>query len=729
MKITDSVCRLDSQEKIAGQTKYIEDVSFEGMQYAKTLRSAIVCGEIAAIDYPDPPPGITVVDASDVLMANEVAMILNDMPIFADRKVTYFGEPIALIVGQDKDAVLDYLSAIRVHYLEKPAIVSIEAALKEAKTDPSAILSQHAYGRGSFEDLDWDMTFERAYETGYQEQLYMEKQGVVATYQEGVITVYGSLQCPYYVLNALKHATGLNETQLRVVQSPTGGAFGGKEEYPSLLACQVAMAAKKVGAPVQLVMDRREDMAFTTKRHPSKILLKSYVKDDHVVGVDCNIQLDAGSYIGLSDVVLQRAMLTLMGCYQIPVLRVAGQTLRTNNVFAGAFRGFGAPQSMFALELHMHQLATALNKDPVAFKRAHYVHQGERTSTGGIFNEPIYLEALTDQLMALSDYEVRRAQKGPNEGYGFAIIPHGGGFTGDGEATHIKATVKLRCDRAQEGYTVTILVSNVEMGQGALTALTKIVAATLEIPMERVFYQNPDTFVSPDSGPTVASRTTLVVGGLLHQGARHLKAYLDDGILPDPTLDPRLGVPLIELEHTDTRIWVTAHFKQPDYVKWCQETLQGNAYMAYSWSAVLARVTVDPVTYVANCTDIWSVYDVGVPIDEKLLLGQIHGGVVQGIGYALLEHMTSSNGKIDQTSFSSYPIPTTMDIPKMHSDWQINRYVDGPFGAKAAGELTLVAVAPAVAAAVQDALGIEVNTLPITPEKIGGALHALPTQR
>lgn len=731
MRIEDVVTRVDSAEKLSGQAQYIEDVVFEGMQFARTLRSTVAHGEILSIDYPECPTGITVVDARDIgqrdihegmaVTHNEVAMILKDMPIFAESKVTYVGEPIALVVGADKDQVVDYLSRIEVHYRELPGIFSMAQALEAPEP---MWFTEHRFTRGDIEalaeDNQWDLCYEGVYETGYQEQLYMEKQGMVAKLDGDVLTVYGSLQCPYYVLNALKHATGLDSDRLRVVQSPTGGAFGGKEEYPSLLACQVAVAAKKVRGAVQLVFDRREDMAYTTKRHPSRVQLQSYVRDGRVVGMRCHIDIDAGSYLGLSDVVLQRAMLTMSGCYQVPNLVVSGRTIKTNNVFTGAFRGFGAPQSMFALELHMDQLAKRLGISPIDFKSRHYVHQGEVTSTGGVFHEPIALEALTDRLMALSQYEERRGNATlPDDaesaldrealvGYGFAVVPHGGGFTGDGEAVHIKAEVRLQWDR--ELALATILVSNVEMGQGAITSLSKIVAATLGIEMDRVYYHNPDTDYTPDSGPTVASRTTMVVGGLLHRAAKSLKAYLEQGTLPG------------EFSEAGAVVVVTERFRQPNYVKWRQETMTGNAYMAYSWAAVLARVRVNPVTLEVACTDIWGVYDIGQPIDELLALGQVHGGVVQGLGYALLEQMTSTGGRIDQVSFSSYPIPTTLDVPRIHTDWLENPYEDGPFGAKALGELTLVAVAPAIAAAVADATGVEVNCLPITPEKLGGVL-------
>jgi len=689
MKISDQIVRVDVVEKINGTLKYIEDIKFDNLHYARTLRSTVAKGHIKSITYPEKEAGIFVVDASDVCHKNEVAMIIMDMPIFADKEVNYIGEPISLIVGKDKNQVISFMSRIVVEYDLIEPVLTIESGLEKAQ-----VFTDHTFEVGDINSMTYDECFERTYETGYQEQMYMEKQGVVATFDGDIVTVYGSLQCPYYVLNAMKHALNLDDKHVRVIQTPTGGAFGGKEEYPSLIALQVAVASMKVKAPVRLIFDRREDMAFTTKRHPSKSRVRTYLKDKRIVGMDFEIALDSGPYIGLSDVVLQRAIFTLTGCYMFDNIRVNGKTVKTNNVFTGAFRGFGAPQSMYALELHMSQLARYLKKDPVDFRADYFVHKGEMTSTKGIFNEEIYLEKMMERLLENTNY--RNQKREDHVGYGFAFIPHGGGFTGDGEAVHIKAEVHLKKMKDK----IHILVSNVEMGQGAITALSKIVASVLDIDMADVIYTIPDTFHVPDSGPTVASRTTMVVGGLLYKAAEKMKSRMHE-----------------------EEVLIIEHFKQPDYIQWNQEKLEGNAYMAYSWSALMARVEVDQLTYEVKCTDIYGVYDVGLPIDEKLLLGQVQGGVIQGLGYGLLENMTSENGQIQHHSFSNYVIPTCVDVPKIHTDWIINKFLDGPFGAKSVGELTLVGVAPAVAAAVEDAIAKEMYSIPVLPEKILEALN------
>ncbi|MEA3424198.1 MAG: xanthine dehydrogenase family protein molybdopterin-binding subunit [Bacillota bacterium] len=686
MKITDQVYRVDIQSKLNGSVKYIEDVIFENLHYARTLRSSIPRGKILSVSYPDIIEGITIVDKTDIIDKNEVSMIETDMPIFADKEVNYVGEPIALIVGKDKNQVIEFFNKIIVEYEPLEAVLSMGG---------DETFSKRTYTKGDLSKYSTLEEFSGHYKTTYQEQLYMEKQGVVANYVDERIEIYGSMQCPYYVKNALINALGFDENRIRIVQTTTGGAFGGKEDYPSLMACQTALASIKIGAPVRLIFDRREDIIFTTKRHPSETGITSYLENGKIKGMKIDVELDAGPYLGLSDVVLQRAILTMTGAYQIENLEVNGIVYKTNNIFNGAFRGFGGPQSLFALEQHMTQLANHLGKDPLDLRREYFVQTGQLTSTNGIFHENIYLDKMADKLEEISDYKnpKKESDNGNLVGYGFAIVPHGGGFTGDGEAAHIKAVVKLKKDT--EGL-VHILVSNVEMGQGALTTLSKIVASTLDISLDKVFYKNPDTDVVPDSGPTAASRTTMVIGKLLYEAAVKLREVMD----------------------VNEEIIITEHYKQPPYIEWDQDTLQGNAYLSYSWAALLARVEVDPMTFEVSCTDIYGIYDVGIPVDEKLLLGQVHGGVIQGMGYAMMEAMYSIDGKIQQNSFASYAVPTTVDVPNIHSDWIINEYEDGPFGAKAAGELTLVGVAPAIASAVADAIGKNIYEIPVLPEKI-----------
>ena len=681
MKISDNVHRLDAVEKITGRAKYVDDISIENLHYAKTLRSTISKGKIVSINYPEVPKGLYVVDSRDVPRFNEVIIIKNDMPIFAQDQINYLGEPIALIIGADKDLINSYMKQIQVIYEEEQGVYNY--------IDGSETFTDWNFEKGDLSQISYDEVFEEFYETGYQEQLYMEKQGLLAYMVDSILTITGSMQCPYYLVEAVMHATGLKADQVRIIHAVTGGGFGGKEDYPSLLACQIAIACLKLKIPIKLILDRREDIAYTSKRHPSIIRLKTYLKGKQIIGLDADITLDAGPYLGLSDIVLQRAVFTVSGCYKIEHLKVHSKTVKTNNVFTGAFRGFGGPQVSYALEMHMTHLARKYNEDPIAFRMRHLLKDGDTSATSGVFLEKLCLKDLLDTLIINSDYEKKIKNPLKNVGYGVSIVTHGGGFTGNGESKLIKAKVRLEKDT--EGI-IRILVSNVEMGQGTQTALCKIVASALNIDFDKVKYIVPDTFLVPDSGPTVASRTVMIVGELLFKAAIKMQSE--------------------NLNHVELT------FSPPEKLIWDSKASKGNAYMAFSWSALLARVEVDPLTYEVTCTDIWGSYDVGMPIDEKLLLGQIQGGIAQGLGYTLMENMTSTNGKINQISFSSYPIPTTMDMPKIHTSIIENRFEFGPFGAKSVGELSIIGVAPAIAGAVENALNIHTNQLPLIPELI-----------
>lgn len=698
MKIDERTLRVDAVHKMRGESKFLEDLHFVDLYYARTLRSEISRGLIKNITYPDLPEDYYIVDHQDIAL-NEVAMIKHDMPVFAKDQVNYIGEPIAFVVGKNKDKIIEIMEKIEVEYEEFDGIYSIEESkanqVQILKNKTDNIFVKHHFSRGNIDSLENCRIFEGQYQTTYQEQLYMEKQGVVGDYDGHELRIYGSIQCPYYVKNALKHATKLPDDQIRVIQSDTGGAFGGKEEYPSLLACQIAAATLKIKKPVRLIFDRREDIMYTTKRHPSQVSIKSYVKDDKILGMVINVSLDGGPYIGLSDVVLQRSIFTLTGAYLIENIDITGSVMATNNVFTGAFRGFGAPQSMFALEQHINQIAIALKMDPFELKRNHFVQQGYKTATNGVYVEKIKLNELADKLAKLSNYKEKLKEKDTADyyhGIGVSFVPHGGGFTGDGEATHIKAKVKLRKNTDD---TVDILVANVEMGQGAKTSLSKIVASAIDMNIEDVHFKNPDTKFVPDSGPTVASRTTMVVGQLLYKAALKVKERFNE-----------------------ESFIVEENFKAPDYLVWDQENLQGNAYMSYSWSGVVAEVLVDKITYDVSVKKLYGVYDIGNPIDIKLVEGQIHGGMIQGMGLGMMENMTSKKGKIQQNNFEAYSVPTSKDIPEMAYDLVINKYEDGPYGAKGLGELSLIGVAPAIASAVEDAIGKKIFKIPVTPEYI-----------
>ena len=694
MDISSPVRKADAFEKSRATARYIADMEFEGLLYARTLRADRPRARIVSIDLPPLPEGYTVVDRHDVPGKNRVRVIIDDWPFFAEDVVNHVGEPILLLVGPDKEVLHTLLSQIVVHYEDLDAILSLEEAESGAKPPiygPDDCFAQYEFHKGNPDEafVRCARVIEGEYRTGLQEHVYIEPQGVVGTFENGKATVYGSMQCPYYIKKALIDGLGCGPEGVRVVQTTTGGAFGGKEEYPSLLAGHVAFAARQTGRPVQLVLERGEDIQASTKRHPSRFRYRTALDaEGRIMAMDVEVLLDAGAYAGLSSVVLQRAMFGATGVYRIDNLRVRGKALATNTVPTGAFRGFGAPQAFFAIEMCMERLACELGVDPLDFKMAHALRQGDTTSTSGRIRQEVKLPEMVARIEAMSGYREKSLR-----GIGVSLFFHGCGFTGDAEKAVIKSRVALA---RRPGGEVEILVSNVDMGQGAQTTLRKIVAHRLGLPLEKVIYENPDTDRVPDSGPTVASRTAMVVGGLLERAAGEMEDRWDEA----------------------EGLVVTADYRQPDYVHWDQKTFQGDAYATYAWGVNAVEVEVDPLTLEIDVRGVWGVYDVGVPLDEQIVQGQIEGGLAQGLGYATIEVMNLKNGHVQQRSMTDYMIPTAEDIPVIESSLVLNPFECGPFGAKGAGELPLVGAAPALAAAVQHALGMPISEVPITPEHL-----------
>jgi CO/xanthine dehydrogenase Mo-binding subunit len=687
--INASIPKIDGPEKLSGRALYAADITVPGVLQARTVRSTRAHATIEKIDLPALPSGYFTVSASDIPGKNIVKMIYDDLPFFADGVVRHIGEPILLLVGPDATVLEELKAKTIITYNDLPPVFDFSASvvtLAFQKGDPETAF------RTAREIV------EETFTTGYQEQAYIEPQGFVAIPEaNGKVQLIGSIQCPYYVKNAVIQALGCRDDQVRVIQPAVGGAFGGKEEYPSIIACQLAVAVRKIGQPIRLIFEREEDMVATTKRHPSTITLRAAI-DTHgnVAAIDAHVGLDGGAYIGLSGVVLSRAMIAVTGAYTIPNLSVKGDVYKTNTVPTGAFRGFGAPQMLFAIEMLMQHLGKRFSDDAVMYRIRHLAKQNDPTSTNGVFRDPIILPELIQAATSKADFFAKsktyqNAKK--HRGVGMSFFLHGCGFTGSGEAEHIHAKVKLVKTKDD---VVHVYIAAVDMGQGIKTTIVKIVAGVLDVPLHQVVFDNPDTDFVPDSGPTVASRTTMIVGGLCARAAAELKTLWQ--------------------AKTEQTVW--KHYEQPSYIEWDQDTLTGDAYPAYSWGVNIVEVDVDPDTYQVDVLKMTSAYDLGKAIDQRIVQGQIDGGQAQGIAYGYLEVMEQVQGRLRQTNLTDYIIPTVLDIPPMEAIILDNPYPLGPYGAKGVGELTLVGGAPAIAMAIEMAIGKPINQIPATPERI-----------
>lgn len=723
--------RTEGTDKVTGRARYVDDLTFPEMLHGVTVRSPIARGRIRNIEFGDGIPWheFTIVTAKDIPGQNCVALILEDQPYLASDTINHPEEPILLLAHKDKYLLEEARRVITFDLEPLPAIFTIKDSLsrQELIWGEDNIFKKFLIEKGNVDEA-WaqaDFIVEGEYQTGAQEQLYIEPNGMIAIANptDGV-TVWGSMQCPYYVHKALIKLFDLPPEKVRVVQATTGGGFGGKEEYPSMIAGHAALLAWKAGTPVKVIYDRAEDMAATTKRHPSRTRIRTAVgKDGRLLATEIDFTIDGGAYATLSSVVLSRGTIHAAGPYNWPNVRVRSQAVATNHPPHGAFRGFGAPQSIFAMERHLNKVARAVGLSPEELRRRNFLKEGETTSTGQVIREKIDLPSLLDRALKLSDYHAKKKRFAEfnatstteKKGIGFATFMHGAGFTGSGEV-YLSSVVGV--EATKEGR-VRVLTSNTEIGQGTYTIFSQIAADALGIDFNQIEIAQPDTANVPNSGPTVASRTTMIVGKLVESAALGLKQTLiKSGLLGESYSADEFAAAC--------RAYISAHgelksfskYEPPPGVHWDDEKYQGEAYGAYAWAVYVAEVTVDLTTYEARVDDFIAVQEVGKVINPVLAAGQIEGGVAQAIGYALYENVVWQNGRMVNNQMTNYIMPTSADLPPIRVYFEELPYAYGPSGAKGIGELPMDGPAPAILNAIEDAIGQSVNEIPLMPETL-----------
>jgi CO/xanthine dehydrogenase Mo-binding subunit len=724
-----AVPRKEAASKVTGAAEYIDDVIIPGMLHGITVRSSVPRALIRNIRFLEGVPWdeFVIVRASDIAGRNVVSLIFDDQPFLAETHVNHSQEPVLLLGHENKWLLQKARDRVVIEYDALPAVLDLDESLRAQTVvwGNNNVFKTYLMEKGDIDSIwsDAATIVEGDYETGAQEQLYIEPNGMLATFdaKQG-ITVRGSMQCPFYVQRALMTLFALGPEKVRIIQQETGGAFGGKEEYPSILAGHAALLAWKSGRPVKMIYDREEDMAATTKRHPSRTRHKTALSQDgRILAMDIEFTIDGGAYATLSSVVLSRGTIHAAGPYRCDHVRVRSTALATNTPPHGAFRGFGAPQSLFALERHMNKCAQAVGLGPDDFRARNLLRQGDTTATGQRIREAINLPRLQSRALELANYQEKRtafqqANRGAmkKRGIGFATFFHGSGFTGSGER-YLQSVVKVRA--GLEGN-VRVLTSMTEMGQGTNTILAQIAAETLAIPYDAIDLQRPDTSEVPNSGPTVASRTAMVVGKLVETACSQLQAKL-----PPYTAATFSDVCRAHVA-AHGPVEATAQYQEPPGVFWDDEKYRGEAYGAYSYATYVAEVTVDTFTGETEVTDFVALQEVGRVLNPVLAAGQIEGGVAQGIGLALYEKVAWQNGSMANNQMTNYIIPTAADIPRIRVFFEEIPYPHGAMGAKGIGELPMDGPAPAIINAVEDAIGISFRYVPLMPEDILEALHS-----
>ncbi len=735
--IGTSVPRKEGRAKVVGSARYVDDVTFPGMLFGATVRSSVARGRVRDIHF---EPGIpwaefTIVTAKDIPSKNCVALLIEDQPCLAEQMINHPEEPVVLLAHPDKYLLEEARRAVRIETDPLPAVFSIADSLarKHLIWGEDNVFKSFHVEKGNVDAVwnDADFVVEGDYETSAQEQLYIEPQGMIARASpaDGV-TVWGSLQCPYYVHKALVRLFGLPKERIRVVQTETGGGFGGKEEYPSMLACHAALLAWKSGKPVKIIYDRAEDMAATTKRHPSRTRHRTAVnRDGKFLAMDIDFSLDGGAYETLSPVVLSRGTIHAAGPYNCPNVRIHSRAVATNAPPHGAFRGFGAPQSVFALERHLDRVAEVVGLAPDELRRRNFIQEGQTLSVGQLIREKVDMGHLMDRAFELSGYHAKRQRfqiENPQcvirRGVGFATFLHGAGFTGSGEEYLASEAI---VEATREGR-VRVLAGSTEMGQGTNTIFTQIAAETLHLDCDHIEIVQPDTDLVPNSGPTVASRTTMIVGKLVESAARAVQqSLLNSGFLKPGYSAEDFDEACRQYTDKFGALQSLVKYEHPHDLHWDDEHYQGDAYGTYAWAVYVAEVSVDTRTAEVRVEDFVAVQEVGKVINPVLAAGQIEGGVAQGIGFALYENVVWQEGRMINGQMTNYIMPTSMDVPPIRVFFEEIPYDRGPAGAKGIGELPLDGTAPAIANAIANATGADIRRVPITPETLFEILESV----
>jgi len=769
--IGSNVRRLDAPSKVTGKLKYAGDMTMPGMLHMQVLRSPHAHAAIKSIDTSKAEKllGVAcVITAKDVPGEDGFGVFVHDQPVMANDRVRYVGEAVAAVAADDEDTARRALLEIVVEYEELPAIFDPEEAMQDGAPQ------LHDYAKGNLVkhipvrkgDIDAgfakaDLIVENEYSTQAVEHAYLEPEaGLAYVDHDDVVTVISPSQNITHHRHMLAKIIDRPINKVRFIMSPVGGGFGGKEDmiYQGMLA----LAAMKTRQPVRLVFTREESIATTAKRHPARIKYRmGLTNDGRITAVEFNMISDGGAYGMSSEGVMRKAAILSCGPYEIENLNVDTRAVYTNNTPSGAFRTFGGMQAQFATESHLDLCAEKLGMDPFEIRRINMMRAGSKTHTRQKLKSAA-IDRVLDAAEKASNWEagapmvrggVRRDLAGPGtrlpctlgarisngrvrpssptkvRGRGLASSWYGIART----ATIDRAGTWAELD---DGGTAKIVTGVTEIGEGILTVLAQIAAEELGVRPQDITIGDNDTARSPEAAHAGATRQTYMIGNSVALACRDARIKLDKEIADF------WGVPVGSIEAFNGMIWAkntnqkmtmeeaidlckkrgivpvgsgsfTAHGTGLDPVDG-----SGSPWQAYVFGAQVAEVEVDKVTGEVQVLGIWAAHDIGRVINPRGVEGQIEGGVVQGLGQALMEEYKLEKGHTSTHGFAKYILPTSLDVPQITSILIEDHDPESPLGAKGIGEPALVPTAPAIMNAIYDAIGVRIHSLPANPEKI-----------
>ncbi|MFC2083221.1 xanthine dehydrogenase family protein molybdopterin-binding subunit [Candidatus Bipolaricaulota bacterium] len=743
-----SLPRPDAVDKVRGDAKYVDDLALPGMLHGWVVRSPHPHAKVLDTDTQSTladPDVACVVTHRDVPGINVVHVIYDDQPALAVDIVRYVGEPVALVAAATRTAAKAAAESMAIQYEKLPVVSDPVGALRPESPVIVSVAEAAEGGGNLFNEMvlykgdsdrgfaEADVIVEGEYETGYQEHAYIETQGAIAVPEEnGGFAIYASMQCPFYVQRAVSKVLGLPMSKIRVIQAATGGAFGGKEDVPSQICSLAALMAWKARRPVKLVLDRAEDVLTTSKRHPSRVRYRTGAKSDGTItAIDVDVILNAGAYQTLSSAVLWRSVCTAAGPYRVPHVRVNAKSVATNTVPNGAFRGFGSPQVIFPHEAQMDRLAEKLGMGRAEIRRRNVLKPGDQSSTEQLLENSVGIAESLDRATEMIGWarrlesidEFNAQHDDVSRGLGISCVLYGVGLGGKAPfLDKAGATMKLEPDGS-----VAVAVGTVEMGQGLTTTLLQIVAEELGISIDKIQLAPVDTSRVPDSGPTVASRGTMMSGLAVLDAARKLRERIKDVAAAQGIAESGIRERWDEIA---SAFWLNnldpavEGWAKTEPVSWDPETGLGDVYPVYAYATHIAEVEVDRVTGETDVIDFVAVHDSGRILNRTLATGQVQGGVAQGIGFALMEDIPQRDGFLIVNGLTTYRLPTIRDVVlNMGVDFIEAEFPAGPFGAKGIGEVPLMAAHAAVAGAVSHAVGRQATRYPLDPDTVSGLLQ------
>ncbi len=751
--IGKKIPRVDAIQKVKGEAKFVADFDMKDMLYGVLVLSKHAHARVKSIDTSKAKSlkGVeAVLTYKDIPGENQLGEVVNDMPCLVPEgeEVKYHGDVVALVAAQSLQIAKKAAELVDVEYEELPSVLTIEEALKdEVRVHPKGnVLTSKKIRKGNVEDgfAESDIVIEDDFYAHYQEQAYLEPQGILTLYDNNYgLTVYGSMQCPYYVQEMVPRVLGMSMNDVRVIQAETGGAFGGKEDVPSYVAAQCALLTYHTKKPVLLVYSREVDIQTTSKRHPIKSHYKMGVtRDGKIKAVEVIAHMDMGAYATLSPIVMYRSLVHAAGAYEIPNVKVDIDGVYTNKVPCGAFRGFGSPQVLFAIESMIDEAAQKLNMDPLEFRLKNALHVGSRTSTNQLLEESVGAIETLKHAAEISKYdELKKSVEDFNShnpfkkrGIGISHILYGMALGAAGQ--HLDAAGSLI--QVHKDGSVNVHIGNTEMGQGAKTVVAMIASEALGQKIDKIRVDNPDTSYVQDSGPTVASRATVFSGNAVKEAAEKIKlrmiehfaklrgisaedVVIENGIVKGMDSDvPEMTFDALAQEcyNSNVKMVERGWFVSPK-LHWNPENGLGEAYITYAYATQIVVVEVDMLTGKSHVVQAYTSHDVGKKLNPNGLIGQVQGGFVQGMGYGLFEDLKMMDGKITTDNFNTYIIPTVMDIPKkLEIDFVEDEYSHGPFGAKGIGEPSLMPTPAAIANAISSAIKRRVKRIPASAEYV-----------